>query len=112
LAADWCEFLEAHARKLYASETQSGVAAAHALVAKIDAGAVLDGQPVRDLYRPQWAGLRTPDHVLSALAELTELGWLRVESRHTGTNPSQIVRLHPDLIHMAAGESAGSESDA
>ena len=40
----WCEFLEAHARKLYAIELHAGASAAHALAAKIEAGAVVDGQ--------------------------------------------------------------------
>jgi hypothetical protein len=112
LAADWCGFLEAHACKLYAAETQSSVAAAHALAAKVETGAVFDGQPVRELYRPQWAGLRTSEQLWAALTELSELGWLRVESRQNGANPSQVVRLHPDLINKAGADAGGSDANA
>jgi hypothetical protein len=101
LAADWCGFLEAHARKLYAVELHAGVSAAHALKAKIDAGAVFDGQSVRELNRAQWAGLKSPERVLAGLTELTDRGWVRVEFATTGGRPSQVVRLHPDLMERA-----------
>jgi putative DNA primase/helicase len=97
LAADWCGFLEAHARKLYAVELHAGASAAHAIAAKIQAGAIFDGQSVRELYRAQWAGLRTAEQVLAGLTELTDLGWLRMEFALTGGRPTQVVRLHPDL---------------
>lgn len=112
LAADWCGFLEEHARKVYAAETQRGAAAAHALADKIEAGAIFDGQPVRDLYRAQWAGLRSSERVLLGLSELTDLGWVRVESRATGANPSQVVRLHPDLLTQPGATEQRGEGDA
>jgi len=94
-AAAWCEFLEAHARKIYAAEMNSDVSAAHALAGKIKAGAVLDGGNVRDLYRPQWSGLRTPEAVWPGLMVLEKLGWLRIEERETGARKADIVLLSP-----------------
>ena len=78
-AAAWCEFLEAHARKIYAAEMNADVSAAHALADKIKAGAVEDGGNARDLYRPQWSGLKTPEAVWAGLMVLQKLGWLRIE---------------------------------
>jgi hypothetical protein len=109
LAADWCDFLEVHARKLYAVELHAGASAAHALAARINGGAVFDGQSVRDLYRAQWAGLRTPERVLLGLNELTDLGWLRVEFVMTGGRPTQVVRLHPGLADRAKTPSGGTD---
>jgi hypothetical protein len=97
LAAAWCDFLEAHARKLYRRELVADIEGARLLAAKIEAGDVRDGQPVRDLYRPQWAGLRSPDLVWQAVAALERLGWVRVIEQTTGGRPSYAVRLHPDL---------------
>lgn len=97
LGAAWCEYLECHARKLYAVELNAGASAARAVAAKIEAGAVIDGQAVRELYRAQWSGLRTPERVLLGLTTLGEVGWLRLETALTGGRPSQIVRLHPEL---------------
>jgi hypothetical protein len=112
LAADWCGFLEAHARKVYAAETHGNIAAAHAMAAKIEAGAVFDGQPIRDLYRAQWAGLRTSERVWTGITELADVGWLRVETRATGGYPSQVVRLHPDFIDTPTAGAEGDNDDA
>lgn len=99
LAAAWCEFLELHARKLYAVELAGGAAAARALADKIAVGAVVDGQSVRELYRAHWAGLATPERVLLALTTLAELGWVWIETvtAEGRGRPSQVVRLHPEL---------------
>ena len=96
-AAAWCQFLEAHARKIYAAEMNADVSAAHALAAKIEAGAVEDGGSVRDLYRPQWSGLRTPEAVYEGLMVLQKLGWLRIEERETGARKADVVLLSPKL---------------
>jgi hypothetical protein len=103
LAASWCDFLEEHARKVYAVELYPGRAGAHALAQKIAEGAVRDGQPVRDLYRPQWAGLRTPEDVVAALGVLAVASWARVETVETRGRPSERVRLHPDLRRPNGG---------
>ncbi len=97
MAVAWCEFLEAHARKIYYAETTPDVAAAHALAAKIKVGTVLDGGSVRDLYRPQWSGLRTPEVVWVGLVVLQKLGWLRIEERQTGARMADVVLLSPKL---------------
>lgn len=100
LAAGWCEYLEEHARKVYDVELDRGKAAARALVSKIDAGAVIDGQTVRDIYRHQWSGLRTDEVVIDGLNVLADLGWVRLASVSTGGRSSQVVHLHPELLEM------------
>jgi putative DNA primase/helicase len=101
-AAAWCEFLEAHARKLYAAEMNAEVTASHALAEKIKAGAIADGDSIRDLYRSQWAGLRTPEAVCSGLKELERHSWLRIEERDTGGRRAEIIVLNPELRRRAA----------
>jgi len=95
LAAAWCDFLEAHARKVYADELTSGYAAARALAQRL--GAVPDGTPVRDIYRNGWAELTTAERVEAALALLESAHWVRIDAVDTGGRPSRIVRLHPEL---------------
>lgn len=95
LAAAWSDFLEAHARKVYAEELAGNVSAAHALSEKIKAGAVVDGMTVRDIGRREWSGLRTSGRVFDAAEALEALGWLRVEAVETGGRPADVVRLHP-----------------
>ncbi len=101
-AAAWCEFLEAHARKIYAAEMNAGMSAAHALADKIRAGAVEDVGSVRDLYRPQWSGLKTPEAVWSGLMELQKFGWLRVEERETGGRTTDVVVFNPEIRERAS----------
>lgn len=94
LAAAWTEFLESHARKVYAEELAGGVSAAHALAEKITRGKVVDGMAVRDIGRREWSGLRTSGRVFEAAEALEGLGWLRVETVDTGGRPSDVLRLH------------------
>ncbi len=96
-AARWCEFLEAHARKIYAAEMNAEISAAHALADKIKAGAVEDGSSVRDLYRPQWSGLKTPETVWAGLMQLQKFGWVRVEERETGGRTADVIVLNSHL---------------
>jgi putative DNA primase/helicase len=112
-AAAWCEFLEAHARKVYAGVLQNDLLAAHALADKINARAILDGQTTREICRNGWALLGTQADVYGGLTTLERLGWLRVEehapSPHGG-RPSEVLRLHPTLV--AGGfVSFGSKGD-
>jgi hypothetical protein len=104
LAAAWCAFLELHAAKVYDAELRPGVAAAQALAAKMEAGAIEDGAAVRDIYRRQWSGLTTADQVAAGLAVLEAAHWVRVEeggASERGGRPSERVRLHPDLRRTA-----------
>ncbi len=99
LAADWCEFLEAHARKVYAEGGR--VLAARCLAEHIEDGDVQDGDTVRDLYRRGWSNLRTAEAVENAAKLLERLHWLRI-ARPTcdgapGRRPSPAIVLHPTL---------------
>ncbi len=95
-AADWCEYLEAHARRLYAHGIGADYAAAHALAARIKRGEVKDGATPREVYRNHWAGL-DKDAVARALDVLEGCGWLRLAELPTAGRPSLVIRLSPNL---------------
>lgn len=97
LAAEWCDFLELHAWKVYAVELHGDAQAAHHLAAKLRAGQVQDGMPLREIHRAEWSGLRTPDRVDAAIASLQAIGWCVVEPLETGGRPSAVLRLNPAL---------------
>jgi hypothetical protein len=101
LAAAWCDYLEQHAHRIYAEETNASIFAAHALLAKIKEGVVKNGSSQRDLYRPQWSGLPTTEAVGGALEVLEQHNFLRVQHLETGGRPAQVVLLHPDLRTMS-----------
>jgi hypothetical protein len=80
LAAAWCDYLETHARKIFAGAIRPDLRAAHALAARIRQHKIKDGTSVREIYRNQWASLTTKEDVYDGLAILSELGWVRVLS--------------------------------
>lgn len=85
-ALDWCEYLEGHARRIYAPMGDSGLTAAHALLRK--RGDLGERFTARDVYRRCWAGLDDPDTVAGALAVLRDYGHLIEERTETGGRPS------------------------
>jgi putative DNA primase/helicase len=100
-AAAWCEYLEPHARRVYASKLAPEQAAAQALSRRLKAGwHKLDRSfTVRDVYRPQWAGLTTPDEARAALRVLCEHGWIRkTEPPSDGSGrPSETYVINPRI---------------
>jgi Protein of unknown function (DUF3987) len=96
-AAAWCEYLETHARRLYASAENPAMEGARALLDRIRKGAVSDGDSTRSVYRKHWAKLSTPEEVSGAYGVLEEFGWLRVELVKTSGRSTTRLRLHPTL---------------
>jgi hypothetical protein len=98
-AADWCDYLETHARRVYGLVGDSGIRSAAALAAKIEAGALHDGFTARDVYRAQWSGLDDTRSAQQAIDELLGAGWLR-KGRSPVSKPgprSVEYRIHPKL---------------
>lgn len=96
LALNWAEYLELHARKVYALDLGLSNSPAHALAGKIKEGTVKDGDRLRDLRRKDWTGLKG-ELLGLAVEQLAVLGWVHVEEVDTGGRPSQVLRLHPGL---------------
>ena len=100
-AAAWCEYLESHARRIYAMiispERQAAAEQGRHLAEgwKQDEGIFT----VRDVYRNQWTGLDTPDRVRAALDILCDASWVRpmeIGEHRTG-RPSEIYASNPHL---------------
>jgi Protein of unknown function (DUF3987) len=100
LAAAWCEFLEAHARKVYAGVLQKDLQAAHALADKIRGGMLAHEMTVREVYRNGWALLTTADDVYGGLRCLERYGWLQITEVTTaqGGRPKEPIMFHPNLL--------------
>lgn len=104
MAVEWCEFLEAHAVKIYSDALRPQVTVAHALAKKIEGGDLTDGMTVRALYRKEWSQLRDSKKVRQGLSLLEELHWIRVvEESPTGKGaPSEVIKLNPSLKKSAS----------
>lgn len=99
-ALAWAEYLESHARRLYASVAAPDVATARAIIAKIRNGALSAVLTVRDIYRPQWAGLTDLDTIKAGVKLLVELDWLIETRKNTGGRPTVEYRLNPKTEGM------------
>ncbi len=88
-AAAWCDFLEQHARRIYALALNTRQKAALNLSEKLLEKKLADGFTARDVYVHEWRYLSTPKEVVSALNELVVKKWLR-EERGTKTIRYQI----------------------
>jgi len=92
-ALAWLEFLEPHARRLYAG-IDSGIATAHRLLAK--RRDLPDPFTARDAYRPGWAGLDR-ESVEAGLAVLMDHGHVAELCTETGGRPTVTYRWRAEL---------------
>ena len=99
-AADWCDYLEHHARRVYAAQISPGQQAAIALSKKLLAGWKSDIRSfsLRDVYRNQWAGLSMPSDARAAVMLLQEANWvMRLPASPTTGRPSEIFLINPQI---------------
>lgn len=69
-ALDWCDYLEGHARRIYAPAMDNGLSAAHLILKRHrELG---DAFTLRDLQRRCWAGLSDRDTIAEGLELLVE----------------------------------------
>ena len=101
-ALAWGQYLESHARRVYAGVTGADTTPAHALAAKIRSGALNDGFALRDVYRKHWADLTVPNVVREAAGLLVDLDWLREEITRTEGRTAMTYRINPRLLQRRA----------
>jgi hypothetical protein len=78
-AAEWCDYLESHARRVYAGIVTPQVRAARDLADKIRQRKVGAGGSFscREVYNQGWSGLGSPEAVRLAAELLQDAGWVR-----------------------------------
>ena len=92
-ALAWAEYLETHAHRVYGAVTQAEVAAAKAILRRIERGDLQAPFTTRDVWRPGWAGLSDRALVGRALELLADYGHLTVKvDRETGGRPATRYR--------------------
>ena len=96
-ALEWADYLETHARRVYAQAINPDVVAARSLGKHILAGQVKDGFALRDVYRKGWGGLSSAEDAKDGAAYLIELGWLREERVFTEGRTATIYFINPTI---------------
>jgi Protein of unknown function (DUF3987) len=104
-AADWCENLVHHARRVYASRIGPDRLAAISLAQRLTRGwRRASGKfSVRDVYSNDWSGLGTPEEVRAAVRVLEDAGWVRPEKTKSETGrPSEVYAVNPRIggVHV------------
>jgi putative DNA primase/helicase len=111
-AADACDCLESHARRVHSCIVSPQLRAARELaeriqsmqVGKLDERSGLLVLSARDIYLKQWSGLDTPERVFGALEILEDAGWVRPERKGSGPSggrPGTRYLVNPRLFTNA-----------
>jgi putative DNA primase/helicase len=100
MAAAWCQFMMAHARRIYGLGI--GAAAIHAktLAKHLQAGDLQNEFTARDVYFKGWAGLSTAKVVERPLELLESLGWLQSYQSDTGGRPKTLYLINPRIAEV------------
>jgi len=95
-AVAWCDFLEAHARRIYAMGDTVGVDAAKKVVAQVLAGKLSNPFTLGELQRKNLSGLKG-EQATQSLEMLEQYGWIKTEVKTTpqGGRPATTCTLHP-----------------
>lgn len=93
-AITYSEYLESHARRIYASATRPEVDSAKTILSKLAAGKLENPFKTRDIYIKGWTGLDTSQKTQSAVDLLIEYSHLTVEEIITGGRPTAFYHLN------------------
>ncbi len=109
LAAAWCGYLGAHARKLWREGRRTDVLDARAVLSYIERGRIQDGQKVSEVRRVLAENREgfTGERLQAALKVLQECGAVEVvtpDPAKQGGRPSPVLRVHPQALDADAGE--------
>lgn len=101
-AAAFCEYLEAHAQRVYSCIVTMQLRASRELADKLKKRKVgADGFfSCREVYLKGWSGLDTPEAVKLAAEVLEDSGWIRTvtgESGPGGGRPSNRYEVNPEV---------------
>ena len=92
--------MESHARRVYASGSESEADAAKAILAHIKRGDLKDNFTARDVHRHGWGHLTERDQVagLSLLVDLDHLREVAIESQPKGGRPRIQYVINPKVF--------------
>ena len=100
-AAAWCDYLQAHAHRIYSCVTTPQMRAAQVLAEKIKKQKLgTSSFTCREVYLKGWSGLDNPELVRMAVQVLRDAGWVRDlpgESGPTGGRPSDRYEMNPKV---------------
>jgi hypothetical protein len=100
-ALAWSEFLESHARRLYASLGQAHIEAARSLLKRLRRKDLVAPFTLREVYRRGWAHLTDVEAAKAAVDILEANGWIfprAIDPGGIGGRPSVVYDVHPSVL--------------
>ncbi|MBE0436964.1 MAG: DUF3987 domain-containing protein, partial [Methylomicrobium sp.] len=97
----WLEYLESHARRIYAMNENPEQEAAAKLALKIEMKALNSPFTARDIHQKGWNGLKDKDAIAEALEILIDKHWLRMATRPkpaAGGRTTTEFFINPELL--------------
>jgi hypothetical protein len=95
MALEWAAYLEAHARRAYASLSVDHGDLARAIWRKIEKGDLRDGFTEREIYRRNWSNMQKGSRLSEALKLLVECDWLAARTGTNGGRPTTAYFINP-----------------
>lgn len=103
-AIAFCDYLAAHARRIYGASEDAAGRAARLLAARISAGEVSSPFSLKSVYDRGWSGLTDSDEVRRGVARLESLGWVQLVVRKPGAGrAAHEYWIHPNVPRTATG---------
>ena len=96
-ACAWAEYLESHARRIYASALSPDVSSAHALADRLKKGELKSEFTLRELYRKHWHALASREEAQGAVDMLEELKWLHEVRERTDGRWTVRYQVNPQI---------------
>jgi putative DNA primase/helicase len=97
-ACGWCDYLESHARRIYADATNNPLKTAKLILNKIKGGKLPNGFNPREINRKCWSGLTDTAEVKEGIETLIDYGYLLECVIETTGRPAVTYRIHPDIM--------------
>ena len=106
-ACTWGEYLESHARRVYAPAIVPETLACVSLADHIKRGDLVDGFTAREVQRKGWADLQTRESVGEALVMLEELNWVRSVQVPTDGRTKVVYEVNPEIVNGGSDGQVG-----
>jgi hypothetical protein len=94
-AVSFSEYLETHARRAYAADTEAETSAAKAILSRIRKSELDSPFTARDVHQRNWSNLSERTQVQAGLDLLGDLDWLMPEVKRTGGRPTTLYHVNP-----------------
>jgi hypothetical protein len=102
-AAEFCAYLESHARRVYGCVASRPLQLAATLGEKLRSGTLATAFGVGDVYLQGWPGLDTAERARVAIRVLLDAGWIRPCSARVGgkiSSPREAFMVNPAIYSL------------